>query len=117
MSDEIVAEGAPLWAIEAPAWLAYETRILSWVVSAEQSLAWHYSKLLTGFTVKRKEDGWLLVVHVLADASTGRGQPLVAFVHGDGIWDVFEKFALALKRDQIRWKTDKWPPFARNGDD
>lgn len=115
MSDETLIEGTKLWAMEMPPWLAHETRIMSWVVSAEQSLAWHYSKLLTGFTLKRRDDGWMLVVHVLADASTGAGRPMVAFIRGDTVWGTFEAFALALKRDELRWKTDKWPPFAQNG--
>lgn len=114
MENDTVVEGARTWVIAAPEWLSHETRILSWVVSAEQSLAWHYGKLLTGFTLKRREREWMLVVHVIAVDGYGDNDPEVCFTYGPTMFDALENFALDLKRGQIRWKEDKYPPFARS---
>lgn len=114
MSDETLIRAGSTWVIEAPAWLSKEVRILSWVVSAEQSLAWHYGLLLTGFTLKRRETEWLLVTHVLADHESGQGKPLVAFTYGPTMYGTLENFALDLKHDDVAWKDDKYPPFARS---
>lgn len=117
MSEGTVTTGARVWAIETPAWLAHEDRILHWVVSAEQSLAWHYHMLLTGFTLKRTNSGWKLIVHSLALFEDRDPKPQVAFVDGATMFDALENFALQLKRGQISWHPDRWPPFARSEED
>lgn len=114
MSEKTEVLGARAWVIEAPAWLAHEDRILRWVVSAEQSLAWHYNMLLTGFTSKRTDAGWKLVVHVVALHDDSDPLPQVTFVEGLTLFDAYEEFALQLKRGTVRWYPDKYPPFARS---
>lgn len=106
MSIEAVAA----WALHLDEGQVENFRVTWWLSCCQELLAWHKGAVLTGLSVKQKEDHWLLVVHVVSKFSGVPAKKQVTFVEADDMWTCFEIFARCLARNTLVWVDDKYPP-------
>lgn len=85
--------------------LYQQMRLWRFVISMDESLAWHTGMVLNSLKFKRSRGGWLLVVQ----AQRGK-QHLVTFVWGADQSDALRRFIQLWKGRNIDWKEDKYPP-------
>lgn len=81
----------------------YEARLTMWVFGMEQSMAWFTGVHVTGWSVKRQEAGWLLVV-----TAEKNSDAVVAFYHCARVVDCFETLAAHVKSNRVNWRPDKY---------
>lgn len=87
---------------------AYQRTPLLVVSGLEQNIAWSYSAVLTGFSVKRRKHTWLAVVK--ADFPKG---PMVAFVEVVQLHRLLEVVDEYANAGTLFWKHDKWPGYGK----
>lgn len=102
-------EGLVINAVQMPVGFAEEARVVWWVASMQELLAWHRKAVLTGWSLKRKDGGWLLVVHVTRGTTTATRREEVAFVRADRSWACFVQLAYGLRNNTLSWKEDRYP--------
>lgn len=108
MTEVEAARGEVVQIIEAGLWFREEVRLITWVATLDHTLAWYQGRVLTGWSLRKKEDEWLMVVKV---NKRGRGdKPVhqVAFFRGMDLMETFKALAFAIRRDLITWKQDKY---------
>jgi len=71
-----------------------------------KDFAWATGKVLRGITLKRKDDGWLVVVR----ATTKRGSPVVSFASGKVLRKVWANWLdICMDRHgELMWHKDKY---------
>jgi hypothetical protein len=69
----------------------------------EELLAWYEGKALTGVSIKRKEDGWLLVI-----TATENFKVWVTFIHAQERHTCYRLLWQQLRMGQMRWKESKY---------
>ncbi len=78
-------------------------RVGAYLLSFPETFAWYTHDCYDGHTLKRKGNGWFLVVR-----ATIERHRMVCFTQGDTIGRVFRQFAIALTCDQITWHPDQY---------
>ena len=66
-----------------------------------ETLGWYTHQTYTGHTLKKTDEGWLLIVR--CEGKKGRK---VSFTHARSIVDCVAGFAHLLASNQINWKND-----------
>lgn len=109
-TEQEVARGETVQIIEAGLWFREEVRLITWVATLDHTLAWYQGMVLTGWSVKRSQEGWLIVVKAHRKGRGDKPQHRVAFFRGDDLMETFKALAYAVRRDMITWKPDKFAP-------
>lgn len=68
-----------------------------------ETFAWYTWDTYEGHSLKRKGNGWFLVVRCRQ-----KGVPMVCFNQGDTIGRVFQMFAIGIANDVITWHPDRY---------
>lgn len=71
------------------------------------TLGWYTNLVLTGFSVRAKEGGWLAIIK-----ADGRRMPLIAFCDGISFDAACIRTVAEITRGGLRWKEDVWPTKA-----
>ena len=73
------------------------------MLTFEEAIPWYTGMTYDGHTLKRKTEGWLLVVRV-----HDNGNPLVCFIGGEDPTDCARSFAIAAIYGGVVWHEDKY---------
>lgn len=68
-----------------------------------ETFAWYTHNSYEGHSLKRKGNGWFLVVRARID-----GHPMVCFHQANTIGRVFRMFAIGIVNDLIDWHPDRY---------
>lgn len=79
----------------------------AYIILLGESLGFWGRRTLTGFTVTKKEDGWLLIVKALH-----KGKPEVSFTHAATYQEAIKEWANGLVYDLVKWRPDQFKPRA-----
>lgn len=94
--------------VVAPEDMLADTReaeqVASWILMLDETLAWHESKVLDGFSLRRRAGGWLLCVN----ARNAAGTPLVCLTWGSTRKACVKEFAFAVVKGHTDWRPDKY---------
>ena len=101
-------EGLTVWAVDMPAKFKDEARVVWWISACEELLAWHYRAVFHGFTCRKRDDSWLLVVKVRARLSAAKPEDQVAFFAAQTFWECWRLFAHQMHNGTVSWKKDKY---------
>lgn len=93
-----------------------EFRLAWWVLCLEEVLAWHQGIVLDSYTLKRDDVGWTLRVQGRRRTKGGQASCVVAWMHAASAFDTFRYFADVVRRNEVSWKTDKYPVFDKFDD-
>jgi len=72
-----------------------------YITCLTEAIGWYYRAVYQGHTLKRTDQGWLLIVRV-----TMGGYKKVAFVAGVSIWDCFIQLGHGVRNQTLRFKDD-----------
>lgn len=101
-------EGITTWLVDMPVEFKEEARVVWWIAACEELLAWHYRIVLTGFSCRKKDGSWLLVVRAKGRLDASKVADHVAFFETETFWDCWRLFARQLKGRTIKWSADKY---------
>lgn len=82
-----------------------------WLLSIEQSLAWHMGVCLDALALKHKDGQWTLRIQ---GRRQGRGKGssyVVTWTHAPTLYHSLWLFAQNVKHNEVQWRTDKYPVF------
>jgi len=102
-------EGLVINAVSMPEGFADEARVVWWIASMQELLAWHKRAVLTGWSCKRRGDDWLLIVHINQPHQTATTSNKVTFCKASTMFGCFAYFARHLRNDALVWKDDQYP--------
>lgn len=108
MSEVEAVTGTHTWLVQKTLWAPKDLEWLTWVAVLEQSLAWYQSKLLTGWTLRRRGDHWVMVLKALERNNSREGKPVVAFMQARTPLDCFKALGGAIRTNGLYWKDDKY---------
>lgn len=80
-----------------------QRRLIMWLACLDEVVAAYTGRAMTGITISKKEDGWLLVLR----GKNGSGHE-VAFASGPDLHGTVLDLAAQMKAGSIRWKPDKY---------
>lgn len=78
-------------------------RVGQYLLCIPETFAWYTHQNYEGHSLKRKGNGWFLVVHC-----RDNGNRMVCFYQGDTIGRVFQQFAIAIASDLVTWHQDQY---------
>lgn len=81
----------------------YFKRLIWWLAVLDEVIPTYTGRAMTGLTLSKKEDGWLLVLR----GKNGSG-PEVAFTAGPRPHDCLVELASKVKHGGLRWRPDKY---------
>ena len=88
----------------APGFRAVNRVSLTTMAGLEQNIGWNNNAVLTGLSIKRKNEGWLATIK--ADFPDGSK---VAFLQVSRLYKLFEVLEEYANKDHLSWQKDKWP--------
>jgi len=83
-----------------------QKRLAEFCLDPQAMVAWETGVTLTGYSINRNRDGWLLVIRV----NTKTYKKKVAFIQAptiDACWELFYS-AVTTTSFTLKWKTDKY---------
>lgn len=81
----------------------HKRRLVEWVGCLDEVVGWYCGRTMTGISLNKGEDGWLLVLR----AKNGRGAE-VAFAHGSTPHEALGQLAASIKAGCLRWRPDRY---------
>jgi hypothetical protein len=75
-----------------------------WVMDFEKQLAWYDGHVLTGYTMSRKDEGWLLTIR----GRSSRGERLVCFHWGRDCEEAWYMAIYNLTHKSAAWRSDNF---------
>lgn len=78
-------------------------QVAGYLLCIPETFAWYTEWNYEGHTLKRKGNGWLLVVR-----GRTNGGRRVCFYQGNSIGRVFRQFAHAIANDMVEWHPDQY---------
>ncbi len=80
----------------------------TWLLDLPQVVGWYDKGTYTGHTLKRRENGWLLILRM-----EQRGKPMVAFQGGDDPEDCVREMARKLRAHRAGFRPDLYVSTVR----
>jgi len=77
--------------------------LAEWIVCLGEELGWYTAKTFQGYSIKKQETGWFLVIRV-----TDKNRAEVAYYGGGSIEDCFLQLAHDVRADAVKWRPDKY---------
>ena len=102
--------GSKSWAVSAEGELQHERVLMWWVATLEHTLAWYEGMVLTYWGIKRLDGEWRLTVKATRRLGGTKPEHRIAFYYAEGMFECFAQLAYGVKRGDIRWLQDKYPP-------
>lgn len=75
----------------------------NYIAALDEAIAWHARGILMGYTVKRRDRGWLLIVRMRR-----KEENLVTFIDGEDLIEVWALFSIYLKKETLDWRHDQF---------
>ena len=86
--------------------LTEQKKVKDFMMEPEKIIQWDTGWTLSGYTLTKKEDGWLMTIKV----TSGKGVRKVAFIHTNSVYNCWAYLYKALTTTGVRvkWRDDRF---------
>lgn len=97
------------WNGETDLSVEQQLRLATWMLSIEQSLAWHAGVCLDCLDLRRDGTGWKLRIQGRRQQGKEWTENVVAWIHCETLYDCLWLFARQVRLATVKWKADRYP--------